>query len=44
MLLLVIEILFAALIVAGIAVIYWPVAVIVAGVMGVWACERGDRG
>ena len=39
--LLFVELLFAALTVAGVAFVYWPAAMIVAGVLGVWACERG---
>lgn len=40
MLLLLLEVLFAAILVAGVAVIYWPAALILAGVMGIWACEK----
>ena len=48
MLLLIIEILSAAIFVAGVAAIYWPAALLVAGAMGIVACERasaqrGDR-
>lgn len=48
MLLLLLEVLFAAVIAAGVAAIYWPAGLIVAGVLGVVACERastrgGDR-
>lgn len=42
MLLLILEILFAAVFVAGVAFIYWPAALIVAGVLGVVACERAS--
>lgn len=38
--LLILEVLFAAAFVAGVAFIYWPAALIVAGVLGVIACER----
>lgn len=40
MLLLVVEAVFALLIVAGVAVVYWPAALVLTGVLGVWACER----
>lgn len=40
MFLLVVEALFAGLIVAGIGFMWWPAALIVAGVMGLVACER----
>lgn len=44
MLLLLIEAVFAGLAVAGVAFIFWPAAMILAGVLGVWACERrGSR-
>lgn len=42
--LLLLEVLFAATLVAGVAFIYWPAALILAGVLGVVACERADRG
>lgn len=38
--LLLIEAVFAALMVTGVAFVYWPAAMILAGVLGVWACER----
>lgn len=41
MLLLAIELLLAALIIAGVAVIFYPAAMILAGVMGLFVCERG---
>lgn len=34
------ELLSAAVLVAGVAFIFWPAAMILAGVLGVWACER----
>lgn len=34
------ELLSAAVLIAGVAFIFWPVAMILAGVLGVWACER----
>lgn len=44
MLLLFAEVLFVGLIVAGVAFIYWPAALILAGMAGVVACERaGSR-
>lgn len=42
MLLLLLEIAFAAVLVAGVAVIYWPAALILAGLLGVVACERAS--
>lgn len=39
-LLLLIEILFVATFVAGVAFIYWPGALLVAGVVGFLVCER----
>jgi hypothetical protein len=39
-LLTVLEVVFAGLVVAGVAVIYWPAGLILAGVAGVVACER----
>lgn len=44
MLLLALEVLFAAAIVAGVAFIYWPAALILGGVLGVLACERASAG
>lgn len=38
--LIIVELLFAALMVTGVAFVYWPAAMILAGVLGVWACER----
>lgn len=40
MLLLLLEVVFAACVVAGVAVMYWPAALILGGVAGVVACER----
>jgi hypothetical protein len=34
------ELTFVALLVAGVAFVYWPAALILAGVLGVVACER----
>lgn len=34
------ELLSAAVLVAGVAFIFWPAAMVLAGVLGVWACER----
>lgn len=42
MLLLIAEILFVGLVVAGVAVMFWPAALILAGVCGVVACERAS--
>jgi len=42
MALLALEIFFAACFVAGVAAIYWPAGLIVAGVLGVVACERAS--
>ena len=47
--LLLLEVFFAGLLVAGVAFMYWPAALVLAGVLGVVACERasttrgGDR-
>lgn len=38
--LLLLEVLFVGLVVAGVAVLFWPAALILAGVVGVVACER----
>lgn len=38
--LLLLEVLFAAVLVTGVAFIYWPAALILAGVLGIWACEK----
>lgn len=38
--LLILEIVFVGLVVAGVAVIFWPAGLILAGVAGVFACER----
>lgn len=43
MLLLIFEVLFAASFVAGVGFIYWPAALLVAGVLGVIACERASN-
>lgn len=42
MLLLLTEILFVGLVVAGVAVIFWPAGLILAGLCGVFACERAS--
>lgn len=42
MVLLLTEIVFVGLVVAGVAVMYWPAALILAGVAGVFACERAS--
>lgn len=42
MLLLFAEIVFVGLIVAGVAVMYWPAALVLAGLCGVVACERAS--
>lgn len=42
MVLLLAEIVFVGLVVAGVAVMYWPAALILAGVAGVFACERAS--
>lgn len=34
------ELLSAAVLIAGVAFIFWPAALILAGLLGVWACER----
>lgn len=36
------EVCFVLLLVAGVAFIYWPAAMILAGVLGIVACERGS--
>ena len=38
--LLIIEAVFALLLVAGVAAVYWPAALILAGLLGILACER----
>lgn len=38
--LLLLEVLFAACVVGGVAVVYWPAALILGGVLGIVACER----
>lgn len=38
--LLLVEVLFAAVLVAGVAFVYWPAAMILAGLLGIWACEK----
>lgn len=38
--LLLVEALFVLMVCAGVAVVYWPAALILGGVLGVWACER----
>lgn len=40
--LLLLEVVFAAVLVAGVAAIYWPAALILAGILGVVACERAS--
>lgn len=40
MLLLILEALFVAAVPVGVGFIYWPAGLIVAGVLGVLACER----
>lgn len=40
--LLLVEVLFAAVLVAGVAFIYWPAALILGGALGVLACERAS--
>lgn len=42
MLLLIIEVVFACVLLAGVAAIYWPAALILAGILGILACERAD--
>ena len=42
MLLLILEILFAGVLVAGVAFMYWPAALVLAGVLGILACERAE--
>lgn len=42
MLLLALEVVFVGLVVAGVAVMYWPAALILAGACGVVACERAS--
>lgn len=41
-LLLLLEVVFAAVLVAGVAFIYWPAALILAGLLGIVACERAS--
>jgi hypothetical protein len=41
-LLLILEVVFAAVLVAGVAFTYWPAALVLAGVLGILACERGE--
>lgn len=40
--LLLLEILFALVLVTGVAFVYWPAGLILAGVLGVVACERAS--
>lgn len=41
MLLLVVEVVFALVLVAGVAFVYWPAALIVLGALGVLVVEKG---
>ncbi len=38
--LLYLEVFFALVLVAGVAFVYWPAALILAGVLGIVACEK----
>lgn len=40
--LLLLEILFAGVLVAGVAFVYWPAALILCGLLGIVACERAS--
>lgn len=42
--LLLLEVVFAGAVVAGVAVMYWPAALILGGLLGVVACERASAG